>query len=133
MLGAAKPPRKKRIVADPSSRMDPPRWQEIRNGLRYSSPRPTFTPPLRPASATVIPPFFSFSAISCLRWLEGTPLPSAFGPFGVVLSDALLALLDEFSDLLAALAADLLVESGAVLVAHGLAALAASQLPAFAS
>src|SRR4029077_16410390 len=47
--------------------------------------------------------------------------------------DALLALLDQLSDLLAALAADLLVEGGAVLVAHGLPALAAAQLSALAA
>src|SRR5919108_371716 len=85
-----------------------------------------FTPPLRPASATVIPPFFS-SAISCLRWLEGSPLPSAVRLL-VVLSNPLLALLDELPDLLAALATDLLVERGAALRLHRVAALLADLL-----
>src|SRR6266849_6823305 len=91
--------------------------------------RATFTPPLRPASATVIPPFFS-SAISCLRWLEGSPLPSAVSP---LVLDPFLALLDQLPDLLAALAADLLVKGGAVLVAYGLSTLAAAPLAALAA
>src|SRR6266849_5451319 len=91
--------------------------------------RATFTPPLRPASATVIPPFFS-SAISCLRWLEGSPLPSAVSP---LVLDPFLALLDQLPDLLAALAADFLVKGGAVLVAYGLSTLAAAQLSALAA
>src|SRR5207248_4916804 len=59
------------------------------------------------------------------------PSPPPSGPLRPL--NPFLALLDQLSDLLAALAADLFVEGGAVLVAHGLPTLAAAQLSAFAA
>src|SRR5207245_1860216 len=95
----------------------------------------TFTPPLRPASATVIPPFFS-SAISLppVVGRNPPPVPLRLLQFSRSASeDALLALLDELADLLAALASDLLVERGTVLVADGLTALSPPELTTLAA
>src|SRR5471032_2416062 len=95
-------------------------------------------PPLRPASATVIPPFFVSSAIYCLRWFGRCPPPAP--PFGAfkfqktpLLQEAFLALLDELTNLLTALAADLFVKRGTVLVADGLSALLSPELTALAA
>src|SRR5262249_39541773 len=96
------------------------------------SRRPCGPPRPRSFHPSSPPPF------PCLRWLEGTPLPSAFGSFGFSrsaspLEDALLALLDELANLLAALSADPLVERRTVLVANGLAALSPSELTTLAA
>src|SRR6267154_999310 len=83
------------------------------------SRRPCARPRLRSfrLSSPSPPPF------PCLRWLEGTPLPSPFGSFSFQqahLEDALLALLDELTDPLAALPAGFRDRHAALSVAAGL-------------
>src|SRR6202162_776807 len=72
----------------------------------------------------------------CLRWFGRNPPPLRLRLLRfqeAPLQDALLALLDELTDLLAALASDLFVERGAVLVADGLTALSPPELAALAA
>src|SRR6266478_546755 len=100
--------------------------------------RPSLRPCARPRQRSFRPSFPL--PFPCLRWLEGTPLPSAFGSrpgvgpgrsFGFQethLKNAFLALLDELANFLSSLASNLFVERGAVLVAHGFAALSPPEL-----
>src|SRR5947209_20543057 len=85
-------------------------------------------PPLRPASATVMPPFL-LSSIASPPVGRFLPPPSRSARRGLRLQP-LLALFDQLADLLPALLADLLVEARPVLVADRLAALLAALLPA---
>src|SRR5882724_9591926 len=105
--------------------------------------RPSLRPCARPRQRSFRPSFPL--PFPCLRWLEGTPLPSAFGSrpgvgpgrsFGFQethLKNAFLALLDELANFLSSLASNLFVERGAVLVAHGFAALSPPELATLAA
>src|SRR6266403_2154096 len=105
--------------------------------------RPSLRPCARPRPRSFRPSFPL--PFPCLRWLEGTPLPSAFGSrpgvgpgrsFGFQethLKNAFLALLDELANFLSSLASNLFVERGAVLVAHGFAALSPPELATLAA